>query len=214
MKSIGIVGCGTIGRALLNAVYDGRVSMRVAGITSRTESSAREFLSTLKNPPRYLPQKELIAGSDLIVEVAGGAVVPSLAREVFAAGKDLMVISAGALLDYPEIMEQSRQSGCRLYVPSGAIAGLDGIKSACVGQITHVTMTTRKPPNGLDDAPYLIQNQISLAGLTVDKELFTQSTREDRKGYPIIVNVASQIRSTAFIMFTVNSAPSMMRQAV
>ena len=127
MKSIGIVGCGTIGRALLNAVYDGRVSMRVAGVASRTESSAREFLSTLKNPPPYLLQKELIAGSDLIVEAAGGAVVPSLAREVFAAGKDLMVISAGALLDYPEIMEQSRQSGCRLYVPSGAIAGLDGI---------------------------------------------------------------------------------------
>ena len=25
------------------------------------------------------------------------------------------------------------------YVPSGAIAGLDGIKSACVGAITHVT---------------------------------------------------------------------------
>src|SRR5437879_11557894 len=147
MKSIGIVGCGTIGRALLNAVYDGRVSMRVAGITSRTESSAREFLSTLKNPRRYLPQKELIAGSDLIVEAAGGAVVPSLAREVFAAGKDLMVISAGALLDYPEIMEQSRQSGCRLYVPSGAIAGLDGLKSACEGHMVRVTVKKRTPHN-------------------------------------------------------------------
>jgi aspartate dehydrogenase len=193
MKSIGIVGCGAIGRALLNAVYDGRVSMRVAGITSRTESSAREFLSTLKNPPRYLPQKELIAGSDLIVEAAGGAVVPSLAREVFAAGKDLMVISAGALLDYPEIMEQSRQSGCRLYVPSGAIAGLDGIKSACVGRITHVTMTTRKPPNGLEGAPYLVQNQISLAGLTVEKEIFAGSAREACKGFPANVNVSAAV---------------------
>jgi len=193
MKSIGIVGCGTIGRALLNAVYEGRVSMRVAGVTSRTESSAREFLSTLKNPPRYLLQKELIAGSDLIVEAAGGAVVPSLAREVFAAGKDLMVISAGALLDYPEIMEQSRQSGCRLYVPSGAIAGLDGIKSACVGQIVHVTMTTRKPPNGLEGAPYLVQNQISLAGLTVEKEIFTGSAREACKGFPANVNVSAAV---------------------
>src|SRR5947208_15002602 len=100
MKSIGIVGCGTIGRALLNAVYDGRVSMRVAGVTSRTESSAREFLSTLKNPPPYLPQKELIAGSDLIVEAAGGAVVPTLAREVFDAGKHLLAMSYRVLLGY------------------------------------------------------------------------------------------------------------------
>ena len=64
-----------------------------------------------------------------------------------------MVISAGALLDHPEVMQRSRQTGCRLYVPSGAIAGLDGIKSACVGEITHVTMTTRKPPNGLRERP-------------------------------------------------------------
>ena len=136
LKSIGIVGCGTIGQALLKAVEGGRLSVRIAGVTSRTERSAREFLLTFKDPPPYLALRELIRASDLIIEAAGGSVVPSLAEEVFAAGKDLMVISAGALLDYPEIMQRSRQTGCRLYVPSGAIAGLDGIKSACVGAIT------------------------------------------------------------------------------
>ena len=149
LKSIGIVGCGAIGQALLKAVGSGSLAVLIAGVTSRTEKSAREFLSNFENPPPYLPLRELIAASDLIIEAAGGSVVQSLAEEVFAAGKDLMVISAGALLDYPEIMQRSRQTGCRLYVPSGAIAGLDGIKSACVGEITHVTMTTRKPPNGL-----------------------------------------------------------------
>ena len=59
--------------------------------------------------------------------------VAELAKKVFAADKDLMVISVGALLEYPEVMAESRRTGCHLYVPSGAIAGLDGIKSACVG---------------------------------------------------------------------------------
>jgi aspartate dehydrogenase len=192
-KSIGIVGCGAIGGALLKAVESGRLSVCIAGVTSRTEKSAREFLSNLKNPPRYLGLRELIGASDLIVEAAGGSVVQRLAEEVFAAGKELMVISAGALLDHPEIIEKSRQSGCRLYVPSGAIAGLDGIKSACVGAVTHVTMTTRKPPNGLEGAPYLAQKRISLAGLTEEKEVFSGSAREACKGFPANVNVSAAV---------------------
>ena len=192
-RLIGIVGCGTIGRALVSAVHNGKLCVHIAGVSSRTESSAREFLSSFKNPPSYLPLEKLIAASDLIIEAAGGVVVPGLAREVFAAGKDLMVISAGALLDHPEIIEQSRQTGCRLYAPSGAIAGLDGIKSACVGQIIHVTMTTRKPPDGLEGAPYLVQNGISLAGLNQEKEIFSGSAREACKGFPANVNVSAAV---------------------
>jgi aspartate dehydrogenase len=193
LKSIGIVGCGTIGRALLTAVESGRLAVRVAGVTSRTEKSARDFLSHFKNAPPYLSLPELVAASDLVIEAAGGSVVPELAREVFAAGKELMVISVGALLDHPEIIEKSRQSGCRLYVPSGAIAGLDGIKSACVGQISHVTMTTRKPPDGLEGAPYLVQNGISLTGLKNEKEVFSGTAREACKGFPANVNVSAAV---------------------
>jgi aspartate dehydrogenase len=129
----------------------------------------------------------------LIVEAAGGAVVPSLAEQVFAAGKDLMVISAGALLDHPEILAKSRATGCRLYVPSGAIAGLDGIKSAVIGEIVHVTHTTRKPPVGLDGAPYLVERSISLAGLQEEKEIFTGSAREACRGFPANVNVTAAV---------------------
>jgi hypothetical protein len=46
------------------------------------------------------------------VKATGGAVVPSLAHKAFAAGKELTVISLGVLLDYPEIIEESR-SGLR-----------------------------------------------------------------------------------------------------
>ena len=193
MKSIGIVGCGAIGRALLAAVDNDKLSVRIAGVTSRTERTARDLLATLQRPPPYLSLPELIAASDLIVEAAGGNVVPQLAEQVFAKGKDLMVISAGALLDHPEIMARSRQTGCHLYVPSGAIAGLDGIKSACVGAITHVTMTTRKPPQGLEGAPYLVQKGISLAGLSEEKVVFSGSAREACQGFPANVNVSAAV---------------------
>jgi aspartate dehydrogenase len=193
LKSIGVVGCGAIGRALLRAAAAGKLSVRIAGVTSRSEKSAREFLATSEDPPPYLTLRELISASELIVEAAGGAVVPNLAEEVFGARKDLMVISVGALLDHPEIIELSRRTGCRLYVPSGAIAGLDGIKSACAGDVSHVTMTTRKPPDGLEGAPYLIQRGISLANLKDEKEVFSGTAREACKGFPANVNVSAAV---------------------
>ena len=193
MKAVGIVGCGAIGRALVKAVESNQVSVRLAGVTSRTERNAREFLATVASPPPYLALADLIAASDLIVEAAGGGVVPNLAADVFAAGKDLMVISAGALLDHPEVITRSRHTGCRLFVPSGAIAGLDGIKSACTGDITHVTMTTRKPPRGLEGAPHLVRNAISLVGLTEEKEVFSGTARGACKGFPANVNVCAAV---------------------
>lgn len=193
IKSMGIVGCGAIGKALVRAVEEGRLAVRIAGVTSRSEQSAREFLAAFKNPPPYLPLDELIGAADLVVEAAGGHVVAELARKAFAAGKDLMVISVGALLEHPEVMAESRRTGCRLYVPSGAIAGLDGIKSACVGEITHVTHTTRKPPLGLDGAPYLVERGISLVGLRTETEVFAGSAREACRGFPANVNVTGAV---------------------
>src|SRR3954467_6477503 len=102
-KSIGIVGCGAIGRAILRAVDAGRLAVSVGGVSSRTESTAREFIATLKSPVPLVSQTDVIAASDLVIEAAGGHVVDSLARETFAAGKDLMVISIGALLDHEDL---------------------------------------------------------------------------------------------------------------
>jgi aspartate dehydrogenase len=193
VKSIGIVGCGVIGRALLKAADAGKLSVPVAGVTSATEKTAREFLATLLKPPPYLDLANLIAESDLIVEAAGGRVVSDLAEKVFAAGKHLMVISVGALLDHPEIIAAARARGRRLFIPSGAIAGLDGVKSACAGQVSSVTITTRKPPNGLDGAPYLAERGISLAGLKDEREVFSGTAREACRGFPANVNVTAAV---------------------
>lgn len=193
MKSIGIVGCGAIGITLLEAAEKGMLSPKIVGITSRSETKAGKFLSTLRNPPPYLDRSKLITQADLIVEAAGGDVVPELARETFEAGKDLMVISIGALLDHPEITRLAREKGCGLYLPSGAIAGLDGIKSACSGQVSQVRMTTRKPPGALNGSPYLVEHGIRLDGLTDELEVFSGTAREACRGFPANVNVSAAV---------------------
>ena len=88
---------------------------------------------------------------------------------------------------------RSREQGRRLFIPSGAIAGLDGIKSACVGQVSHVTITTRKPPAGLEGAPYLVERVISLVGLKEEREVFSGTAREACRGFPANVNVTAAV---------------------
>ena len=191
--AIGIVGCGAIGRALLRAGDEGTLGVPIAGVTSRTASTAEDFLSTLGNPPPYLDLEELVKCSTLLVETAGGHVVPSLAEAAFSAGKDLMVISIGALLEHPEIIEQARSLGCRLHAPSGAIAGLDGIKSACQGRVDRVEMVSRKPVAALEGAPYLLEKEIPISGFSEAKEVFYGTAREACRGFPSNLNVSAAV---------------------
>ena len=190
---VGIVGCGAIGRALLRAADAGGLDVELAGVTSRSRDRAEEFLETLNSPPSYLELAELVERSSLLVETAGGHVVPSLAEAAFGAGKDLMVISIGALLEHPEIIEEARTTGCRLYAPSGAIAGLDGIKSACQGRVDRVEMISRKPLAALEGAPFLVENEIPIMELDGPEEVFYGSAREACRGFPSNLNVSAAV---------------------
>jgi aspartate dehydrogenase len=193
MKSIGIVGLGAIGRAVLAAVDDGRLKVTVAGVTSRSEEKARAYLDKLPNPPPWLNQAELIAAADILVEAAGPHTVVPLVEQSFAAGKDVVVISVGALLDRTDLFELARQKGCRLLVPSGAIAGLDALKAASMGRIDYVRLTSRKPPAALRGAPYLVENGISVDGLTEERELFKGPARLAVKGFPDNFNISAAL---------------------
>ena len=193
MKSVGIVGCGAIGRTIARALDEGRPGLRLAAVSSRTESTARDFLSTLKTPVPCLSRAELIEASDIVVEAAGGQVVGALAQETFDAGKDLMVISIGALLDRMDILDLARGKGCRLLLPSGAIAGLDAVKAACQGRVDFVRLTSRKSPRALAGAPFLAEHGLSLDGLEEELLLYSGPARQAVRGFPDNLNISAAL---------------------
>ena len=190
---VGIVGMGTIGRAIAQALDTDDIGVRVVAMTSRDIEQARAFGATLQTAPPALDLPGVIAASDLVIEAATQTAMETIAPLTLTAGKDLMVLSVGALLDHPEWGELAAQHGAKVYIPSGAIVGLDGVKGACVGQVQGVTITTRKPPKGLAGAPYVEDQGIDVWALTEETLIFEGSAREACKGFPANVNVSAAL---------------------
>ncbi len=107
-----------------------------------------------------------------------------------------MVMSAAALIEenlFMEISEIAKKNGRKVYVPSGAIVGLDNIKSAAIGNIDQVTLTTRKPPQSFEGAPLVKKRKINLSSLKKPIMLFEGPAGEAVKLFPQNVNVSATL---------------------
>jgi aspartate dehydrogenase len=117
----------------------------------------------------------------------------SICRPMLQAGRQVMVLSCGALLARDDLVALARTHGGRILVPTGALIGLDAVAAAAEGVINSVRMTTRKPPDGLKGAPYLLKHDISVEGLNEAKRVFSGTAREAAAGFPANVNVAAAL---------------------
>ena len=140
--------------------------------------------------------EDLPAHADLAVECAPAALLERVCRPMLEAGKQVMVLSCGALLPRGDLVDLAKAHGGRIMVPTGALIGLDAVAAAAEGTIHSVRMTTRKPPNGLVGAPYLVANNISVEGLNEAKRVFSGTAREAALGFPANVNVAAALSFT------------------
>src|SRR5205823_11964311 len=126
-------------------------------------------------------------------ECAPAALLREIAEPALAAGRTVIVLSCGALVDNFDLVDLARRQGGRILVPTGALLALDAVQAAAVGEISRVHMITRKPPNGLAGAPYLVANGISVDGLNEAKRVFRGTAREAAAGFPANVNVAAAL---------------------
>jgi len=186
MIKVGIVGMGVIGTHIAKAITNGIPGIALAGVSVRTRTTAGAF--------PVFPLAELIQRSDLVVEAATQASLTEFGPAVIEAGKHLMVLSVGALVGVlDEWARLAEARGCLILVPSGAIAGLDGVKGAREGAISSVTMETRKPPRGLAGAPYLDQHRIDLDAIRKETLIFEGPATEAVKAFPANVNVVAAL---------------------
>lgn len=143
---IGLIGAGNIARVIAKHT-DG---YKVCCVYDVDEKLAKEFAR--KHECEFLRPLEF-PKLDLVVEAASQEAIRQYAGNILSKGQSLMVMSVGALVDavlLERLRKAAERSGARLVIPSGAIAGLDGLRAASVGKIHEVVLTTTKPAESLE----------------------------------------------------------------
>jgi aspartate dehydrogenase len=131
---------------------------------------------------------------EVIVEAAAQDVVRQWAIPILEQGLDLLTMSVGALADkefYEQVRAAVRRTRRRLYVPSGAVGGLDILRAAGIDRIDEVCLSTSKPPHALAGAPFFRQYPVNLNSLTGRTTIFKGPASEAVKLFPQNVNVAA-----------------------
>jgi aspartate dehydrogenase len=196
--NVGLLGCGAIGSSLAQAILSGQAgNTQLVAICDVYKESVDALSSQLNNPslfvttdPSALLRHDTI---DLVVEAASQETVRLIAERVLTAGKHLLIMSIGALRDEAlttRIEELARKNDLKVYLPSGAICGLDGVKAASIEKISHIEITSTKHPKGLEGAPYLKEHSIRLSGLSKPTTVFQGTAKDAAQGFPKNVNVA------------------------
>jgi aspartate dehydrogenase len=207
--SVGVVGCGAIGTEICVAIdrdaFAGRaldLDMELRWLIDAHPERIDRLYDSLQRKPALtrIDSSDLAAildEVDLVIECASQDAVREYLLPALGAGKDVMIMSVGALICdpglYEEIERLAKERGGKVYIPSGAIAGLDGLKSGAIGGIQSVHLTTRKPPRGFAGNEYVQAEGIELDGLQEERTLFIGPAREAVAYFPENVNVAASL---------------------
>ena len=198
---MGVVGCGAIGTEICTAIDHGELGMELKFLIDKHPERIEELVKRLNRRPEITLTgseglTEILDEVDLVIECASQDAVREFVIPALHAGKEVMIMSVGALVD-PELLrrlwKEAKERGCRIYIPSGAIVGVDGVRAASQAGIESITLTTRKPPRALADSPYVVERGIDLRGIKEPVVVFEGKASEAVKHFPRSVNVAATL---------------------
>ncbi len=190
---IAVAGLGAIGWPVAQRLDRGMGGVRLVAVSARDRAKAEVKVGGLNVPVPVMPAGALAEVADVVVECLPAAVFREVAVPTLEAGRVLVTLSVGALLDHEDLIELARCNDARILVPSGALVGLDAVRAAAYGKIQEVTMVTRKPPAGLEGAPHLVERGLDVAAIDVPTLVFEGTAREAARGFPANVNVAAAL---------------------
>lgn len=195
MKKIGLLGCGAIGTQIALAIDSGKIPAILTHVYDTSKVAAVELIAKLKTKPEIVENSHLLSSHpvNIIVEAASQDAVKDVALSVLQNKRDLMIMSVGALLDesiYDILSDACNDFKKTIYLPSGAIAGLDGIKSI-KDELESLSITTTKHPSSLKGAKFFENSDIDLDAINSSTTIFEGTAKEAVLLFPANINVAA-----------------------
>lgn len=192
---IGVIGCGTIGSVVAEKIVkDYNETAELFAISDVNADSTKALITKIGSlTTQILDVDTLIKNVDIVVEAAYAESVPSIVSAVIKQGKKILVMSVGGLYNNENLFDEAKKTGAVIYIPTGAIAGLDCIKAANKADLETVKLITRKPPQGLKGAPYIVKNNINLDSITEETVIFEGYAKDAVTAFPKNINVAAAL---------------------
>ena len=195
MKKIGLLGCGAIGTQIALAIDSGKISAVLTHVYDDSKDASFKLVQKLKNKPEIVENFHLLSSHpvDIVVEAASQNAVRDAALSVLQNKRDLMIMSVGALLDesiYDVLSDACKDFKKTIYLPSGAIGGLDAIKSV-KDELESVSITTTKNPRSLKGAKFFETSDIDLDSINTNTIIFKGTAKQAVSLFPANINVAA-----------------------
>jgi aspartate dehydrogenase len=196
MLRIGLIGFGAIGASLAEQ-WSGAVDEQglLAALLVRPSqlSPARKAVNDdafVTDDSAAFFKRDL----DVVVEAAGHSAVLEYGCETLDGGRDLCLLSAGALADEQlrrRLQAAAKQGRSRVVIPAGALAGLDGLQSLSADGLLSVKYISTKPPGAWRDTA--AEQAVSLDDLTAPCVVFRGSAGEAARLFPKNANLAATV---------------------
>ena len=195
MKRIGLLGCGSIGTQIAIAIDTGIIPAQLTHIFDEDKDKSNLLITKLKQKPEIVENAHLLSSNplDLVVEAASQDAVSDNALSIIQNRKDLLIMSGGALLDesvFEIISDACKEFKKTVYLPSGAISGLDAIKSV-KNELESVVLSTTKHPNSLKGAKFFEDFKINLEDIKEKSTIFEGTANEAVRLFPKNINVSA-----------------------
>jgi len=198
--NIALIGCGAIGNFILRKLGDFSL-IRTVYVLDHNFYRAKVMEERYPKAVAVQELKGILDECKLVVEAASGDAVRTYGTTILTHGVDFMVMSSGAFADttlFQKLTKLAYKNECRLFIPSGAVGGLDALKSAKVCEVELVELTTTKPIEGLQGSPYLEAKKIDLTAITGPTLIFEGNALEAIRAFPKNINVAITLSLAGF----------------
>jgi aspartate dehydrogenase len=189
---IAIIGYGAIGQMLFDVFRQQKAPLDIVGVLVRT-GRAKAVQKKLGAKVAVVESLKALLKTkpDVVVEAASQDAVRDFGEAVLKKGIDFMVIATGAYGD-PKLFKKhiaaASKSGARLRLPSGAIAGLDGLLAMRAGTLSRVKYTSIKPPHAWTGTP--AEKDFDLPSIKKPTVIFKGKPADAGRLYPKNANLA------------------------
>ena len=184
-----------MGTQIALAIDSGKIPAILTHVFDDSKEKSAQLVQKLINKPEIVENSHLLSSNpiDIVVEAASQDAVRDASLSVLQNKKDLMIMSVGALLDesiYDILSDACKDFKKTIYLPSGAIAGLDGIKSI-KDELESLSITTTKHPRSLKGAQFFETSDVNLDEINSSTVIFQGIAKEAVSLFPANINVAA-----------------------